>query len=181
MYAKSYMLLIKVTTIRRPLNFPLTRAILLATQRGYSRQRNRLFSSAECEAFCCLDLANAQRHRHCGLRMCSLWKSRRRWAFVPLPRDISCSFRGHRFSGTEDAGWGVDSVEGVSCRIKTGADSGHEKEIVLASIKVSDGLLATKAFGYLKLTMRGDDPRDGIAVAIGPPRLKSFREFLSRP
>lgn len=103
-------------------------------------------------------------------------------AFVPLPEDINCSFKPPVLSsGTEGGGgWIIREVGGLECRITKGDSAATAppsgKDVTLTGPKIVDGVLATKDFGDLKVTMRGS----GFRIGIRPSRLRAFREFLSK-
>jgi hypothetical protein len=112
--------------------------------------------------------------------------------FVPLPDDIDCTLGKVTITHTavNDPVKGlvlvnsVDIVEVVTCHI-TGNSSARVKDIPLASTKVTDGMLRTKDFGDLKLsvnmgTSNGVPYFKSISKAIRPDKLQSFRAFLEK-
>jgi hypothetical protein len=105
--------------------------------------------------------------------------------FVPMPKDIQCSARHLKVSIklTVDGKSGSmvevntpTSAEGITCAI-SGSSPGHKKEVPLASTKITRGMLPTKDFGDLKITITGNS---GTRIAISSDKLQSFRDFLKQ-
>lgn len=109
--------------------------------------------------------------------------------FVPMPADVQCFIvsGGTRFEAGRPRAPSVNddsvvllAVQKFGCHIAGKSDSG-DKEVPLASTRVSDGLLRTREFGELKL---GDDEGvswgNNISIAIPRDKLQSFRDFLEK-
>jgi hypothetical protein len=119
--------------------------------------------------------------------------------FVPMPDDIKCKMFGVNYSTVITADGSKASttfslVKKVTCH-KT-AESNftkvsrnvyirhlvtQEKEIPLASTKVTDGMLPTIDFGELELTCKTENQPDlGVRIAIRRDKLQSFRDYLQK-
>jgi hypothetical protein len=97
--------------------------------------------------------------------------------FVPLSDDIDCTLQGMSFWGTaSDNGLMSGSVAAIDCRI-TSAEKGKRKRIPLVSTKLTHGMLTTKDFGILRITVP-EFNSPGVELAIYSDKLQSFREFL---
>jgi hypothetical protein len=99
-------------------------------------------------------------------------------AFVSLPDDIGCSFRGIEFESVVGSNKMNGSVDGITCWIGNKI-SAHKKDIALASTEISDRMLPTKNFGDFKLGSENNLMDPGISVAIRRDKLQLFRDFLS--
>jgi catabolite regulation protein CreA len=71
------------------------------------------------------------------------------------------------------------SVKGVTCWI-SGKKPGKKKDIPLASNAITDGMLPTKQFGNLQITPENNINSNGLYMAIGSDKLKSFGEYLQQ-
>jgi hypothetical protein len=101
--------------------------------------------------------------------------------FVPMPDDIDCVLDGMNMWANGGPGDTViisGSVGSMKCRVVDKGKTAKRKPIPLASPKFKNGILPTRDFGNIRISVP-DATSPGVALEIDRSRLDDFRRFLS--